>query len=145
MVVALCKNLSNNFVMIKQLIISALLLVAISLNAQVVNLNSMSLSLEESVNYALSNNTNQKIREFDKLSNEERYNQSKRDLLTGLTAAASQSLNNNHADKGEELQQVAILEYTNDSSDTKPYMISPYGLTGNSHCCDFKAWSGENK
>lgn len=86
--------------MIKQLIFNILLGITINVNAQEGNLKPVSLSLEESVNYALRNNTNQKVLGIEKLSSVEKYNQSKRDLLPGLSLSVSQALNNSQADPG---------------------------------------------
>jgi outer membrane protein len=84
----------------KQLIIITLLFLAITAQAQDTLSKPRLVSLEQAVNFALTNNFNQKILSIDKLSSQEKYYQSKRDVLPDLSANVSQSMSNSHADLG---------------------------------------------
>jgi outer membrane protein len=83
----------------KNILIPVLLFISIVIKAQDAG-KQLSLSLEQAVNYALTNNINQQVLEIDKLSSEEKLDQAKRDLLPGVSANASQSLSHSHADVG---------------------------------------------
>ena len=84
----------------KQLIITMLLFFTIFVKAQETPVKPITLSLEQAVNFAISNNINQKVLGIGKLISVEEYLQSKRDILPSLSASASQSLSNSHSDVG---------------------------------------------